>query len=226
VLEQLGIRNSVPTGCPSLLLAGPNGPSISIPDDLSFETTCLHATRHSDKAAKPFEEHLYRLAYGKNMDIVLQSETPDIYLALAKQAPERRRKSFSEILIKTYGEQDLGLISAYLQAHGRAFTNFDAWISYMRTKRFCFGTRIHGTIASLIAGTPATLIAHDSRTLEMAQSMSIPYILQAEFERLDSDDLSRIIRPGEITAMSSKCAGYWDRFLAFFASNALSLMPM
>jgi len=49
------------------------------------------------------------------------------------------------------------------------------WIADLRTFNFSFGTRIHGTIAAILAGTPACVFAHDSRTLELARYFGIPH---------------------------------------------------
>ncbi len=51
------------------------------------------------------------------------------------------------------------------------------WFDELARHDFTFGTRIHGTIASLLAGTPAVLLAHDSRTLELAEFFELPYRL-------------------------------------------------
>jgi len=51
------------------------------------------------------------------------------------------------------------------------------WIGDLREMDFVFGTRIHGTIAALLAGTPATVLVHDSRTLELARYFDIPHRL-------------------------------------------------
>ena len=49
----------------------------------------------------------------------------------------------------------------------RFFCDPKAWFAHLATYDFSFGTRIHGNIAALLAGTPALLLAHDSRTLEL-----------------------------------------------------------
>lgn len=49
------------------------------------------------------------------------------------------------------------------------------WIDYLRGTDFAFGTRIHGNIAALLAGTPAYVLGHDTRTTELARYFDIPY---------------------------------------------------
>lgn len=49
------------------------------------------------------------------------------------------------------------------------------WMSELGQRQLSFGTRIHGNIVSLLAGTPAIVLAHDSRTLELARYHQIPH---------------------------------------------------
>jgi hypothetical protein len=49
------------------------------------------------------------------------------------------------------------------------------WVDYMKRFDFACGARIHGNIAAILAGTPSVVLAHDSRTLELAQYHAIPY---------------------------------------------------
>ena len=56
------------------------------------------------------------------------------------------------------------------------FTNVNEWIKEMSEMDFVIGTRIHGTIIGLLAGTPSMCLAIDSRTKELCEIMHIPYL--------------------------------------------------
>lgn len=72
----------------------------------------------------------------------------------------------------------------------RFFVDPPPWFQFLAGVDFCFGTRIHGNIAALIAGTPAVVLAHDSRTLELARYFEIPYRLMPDLgPETDASDL-------------------------------------
>ena len=47
---------------------------------------------------------------------------------------------------------------------------------FMKTMHFCIGTRIHGTIAGLLASVPSLCVTIDSRTSELCKTMHIPSV--------------------------------------------------
>jgi hypothetical protein len=94
----------------------------------------------------------------------------------------------------------------------RFYTDPWPWIADLRTMDYVFGTRIHGTIAALLAGTPATVLAHDSRTLELARHFAIPHrLLRDARPDLDPAELY-----GEADT-SSLVAGHPARLSAYLA---------
>ena len=85
-----------------------------------------------------------------------------------------------------------------------------SWIDDLRRADFVFGTRIHGGIAALLAGTPATVLAHDSRTLELARYFAIPHRLLRD-TRADVDP-GRLYEEADFDAIG---AGHAERFATF-----------
>jgi polysaccharide pyruvyl transferase WcaK-like protein len=63
---------------------------------------------------------------------------------------------------------------ALLARGGRFFSSAPDWITAMMGRDLVLGTRLHGTMAALAAGTPAAIITHDSRTSELATTMHLP----------------------------------------------------
>ncbi|QMW67559.1 polysaccharide pyruvyl transferase family protein [Mumia sp. ZJ1417] len=64
-----------------------------------------------------------------------------------------------------------------LIAEGRTRFPLDSttWMEALARFPFSYGTRIHGNIAALLAGTPAYVLTHDARTLELARYHEIPH---------------------------------------------------
>lgn len=54
------------------------------------------------------------------------------------------------------------------------YLDASTWVGALAEYDFAYGTRIHGNIAALMAGTPAHVVVHDSRTAELAEFHRIP----------------------------------------------------
>ncbi|WP_431963915.1 polysaccharide pyruvyl transferase family protein [Actinacidiphila sp. bgisy160] len=93
------------------------------------------------------------------------------------------------------------------------------WINDLRAYDFSFGGRIHGNIAALLAGTPAVVLCHDSRTLELCRYFGIPHRL--------ATDVTADTHPADLyekADFSELLSGHrerFDRFTAFLDKNGL-----
>ena len=93
------------------------------------------------------------------------------------------------------------------------------WISELRSYDFAYGTRIHGNIAALLAGTPSVVLVHDSRTLELSRYFELPHRMLR--------DVPADIHPQELADAADYApmlAGHRERFSrlsAFLDKNSL-----
>ncbi|MBR8743603.1 polysaccharide pyruvyl transferase family protein [Nocardiopsis sp. MG754419] len=93
------------------------------------------------------------------------------------------------------------------------------WIDDLRDFDFSFGTRIHGNITALLAGTPAVVLCHDSRTLELCRYFDIPH---RRIRHLSSDtDAADLYAEADFTAMHEGHAERFARFTGFLEKNGL-----
>lgn len=101
----------------------------------------------------------------------------------------------------------------------RFFLDGWTWLDFLSSYEFAFGTRLHGNIAALLAGTPAVLLAHDSRTLELAEYHSIPYRSMRDLPTtIDAEELHRQYDAGQFNERYAAC---FATYVAFLEENRL-----
>ncbi|MEU3253633.1 polysaccharide pyruvyl transferase family protein [Streptomyces sp. NPDC006997] len=93
------------------------------------------------------------------------------------------------------------------------------WIDELRGYDFAYGTRLHGTIAALLAGTPAVLLSHDSRTLELCRYFDLPY---RTLTGLPADTDARELYEGaDFSGLRKGHRERFERVVAFLDRNDL-----
>jgi hypothetical protein len=102
----------------------------------------------------------------------------------------------------------------------RFFLDPKTWFEHLSQYDFSFGTRIHGNIAALLSGTPALLLAHDSRTLELAEYHEIPHRTITSIEA-DADAVS-LYAESDWDALNKAHPDRWDTFAAFLEEHRLT----
>ncbi|WP_329387874.1 polysaccharide pyruvyl transferase family protein [Streptomyces sp. NBC_01716] len=93
------------------------------------------------------------------------------------------------------------------------------WMDELATYDFVYGTRIHGNIAPLLAGTPSVVLVHDSRTLELCRYFGIPHrMLSATPADVHPRDL---YEQADYSEMLNGHKERFDRFVTFLDKNGL-----
>ncbi|MGW1592679.1 polysaccharide pyruvyl transferase family protein [Streptomyces sp. NPDC002343] len=110
----------------------------------------------------------------------------------------------------------------YREGKARVYVDPVTWIDDLRSYDFSFGSRIHGNIAALLAGTPATVLCGDSRTLELCRYFEIPHrrLDQVTKELLAADPI-RLYEQLDLSGLVGGHAERFDRFTSFLDKNGL-----
>jgi len=103
----------------------------------------------------------------------------------------------------------------------RFFIDPTTWIDHLGTRDFVFGTRIHGNVAALMAGTPAVALPWDSRTSELCDFHSIPH-RRATPELMATVDAAELYAEADFGPFNAARAGRRAEFVAFLGRNGLA----
>lgn len=182
VLEHYGLaERAVVTGCPSLFI-NPDpelGRRIDEKARRPIGQIAVAAGHQKWTHLAPLEASLTRLLDEGGGAYIVQS--PFEMVALARgEADALPESDLAEL--RAYAKPDLSLdeFKRWSRRHARAFFNVSEWMEYLRGVDFVVGTRIHGVMLGLQAGTPGLCIAHDSRTREMCETMGVPFVMAKE----------------------------------------------
>lgn len=221
VLSSYGIKNVEVTGCPSLLLMGDRaalGERTGVPEKIT-----VHGTRYQFSVGYPEQEKIFSAAYREGYHLVLQSELADMYYGTQRFDDQTKVAQAEQALDALYPGEPIHAVRDYLRDHAKVFFDLDQWISYAKSRDFIVGSRIHGTVVSLLAGTRSLLLTHDSRTRELAKAMNIPHASVHDFGDGSRADIRDLYDRADHASFSDGYAAYRERFAQFLRKNSLAL---
>jgi hypothetical protein len=207
-LRRLGFNDVEVIGCPSMFLDGPR----------------LQVTRR-----RPSLERDARLAFNVTSQI---SPMGEIISAHLDRYPNleyiAQNRDSLRLLLWGVGSDTIPDPSPF-PAHRshrllredrtRLFVDPWPWFDHLRELDFVFGTRIHGNIAALLAGTPAYVLAHDSRTLELARTFEIPHRLMSDVR--PETDAAELYAEADYGPLVSGHPARFERFIGFVERHGL-----
>jgi Polysaccharide pyruvyl transferase len=210
-LNSLGYRDVDIIGCPSMFLQGDTFPDIRIPEP--FDTSSRIAINLSPDA----------IPVGNIAGLAARAQARFPHLMyFAQNLVDAELLFWGDTSVEAGIEHPFPLqISHPLFQRDQVTVPLDprTWIEELSAYDFAYGTRIHGNIAALLAGTPAVVLAHDSRTLELCRYFEIPHTLLAD---LPADTEPEDLYEG--ADFGAMLKGHHDRFqrlTSFLGKNDL-----
>lgn len=175
VMSEYGFNNADVVGCPSLYSLCkkefPQGRT-KLGD---VPKAVLQATRHAlhpgvnhGRGILALEREIFRTSFSREIPYIIQSEREELIVKLDGA-------EISEALLSYYGTESTTELKNYIDSM-KVFFSVDEWFNYLNDFDLVCGTRLHGCVAGLLAGTRSLLVTHDARTLEVAQFAGIPHL--------------------------------------------------
>lgn len=194
VLKHYGFENAVTTGCPSLFThCTPDFPEVRQSSDFRMSQVAIQATRHAisedrkiyETGRAHIERTLFQAARFSSAHYIFQSEREEVPLVLGRASSELTEQQIENLLFY-YGVGTLDDLGGFFK-RSRVFFEIDEWFAFLRTMSFSIGSRLHGCIAALTAGTEACLLTHDTRTRELAEFAQLPSIEAGDLKQSIDD---------------------------------------
>ena len=198
-------------GCPSMFLHGDRLQVVRKTPRLTEESRiAVSATTHS--ALDPKLGRLLRTAHERypHLLYVMQSHRDLELLYWGDTSQAAGRTSDSPV----YRSHPL-----HQEGKARLFLDPARWIDTLADYDFAFGTRIHGGIAALLAGTPATVLCHDARTFELCRYFAIPHRTLPQVP--DDLDPAELYQEADLGPLLRGHRERFDRLVAFMDRNGL-----
>lgn len=207
-LESLGFRDVDIIGCPSMFTYGPR---------MRVEKRLPELDRQARIAVNaspgvPLIEELLRSHHARYPELTYIAQDLDTLGLLVWGDRDRPPAGASEWQLDGTG-------ALFRENRVRLFVDPSPWIEYLRPFAFAFGTRIHGNIAALLAGTPAFVLAHDSRSLELARYFAIPHRQIGEVAA--TTDAAELYAEADYSELNRGHGARFDRFVAFLRRHGL-----
>lgn len=209
VLSEIGVQNSKVIGCPSCFINqspnlgqkieqklvnlkknAPQPKLINFKKDPPYPAKVAFFPQHGNNyCTEPHadsERKLFHWSYNlRGGSYVVNG--PFTVLALARRRAFEAIKPEVETLAK-FLDPDVpsSEFSSKFRSISCVHPTVDGLLEYLSSCDFSLGKRVHGAFASMQSATPSLLIAHDSRTKELADTTLTPYAPIDDFQNINS----------------------------------------
>jgi hypothetical protein len=189
-IEKLGFKGRVAvTGCPSNFINTKDNIAEKVAKGFSWKPRriAVNAGIPFIPALAKIEQQLARLVSDVGGTYIVQHGIEMVQLA--RNEFELMGAEKLEICRK-YIRPDLDTeqFCSWARTFACAFFDVPGWMDYLKRFDFVVGTRFHGAMLAIQAGVPAGVIAHDSRTHEMCETMGIPVRFYKEISKEITSD--------------------------------------
>ncbi len=213
-LTKLGFqaeRDFTVIGCPSMYMYGKKLPAMEV-KALTKESDVSMNSKIS--LPQKFHDFMYRSSLElPNYNYVPQVIEEIGQMFMGKRYPAGFATSIPEHFPVNFAHP------IYQSGKGITFANMPSWLEYLRNKDFSFGSRIHGNIAAILAGTPCFIVVSDNRIMELVEFHHIPHLLMQDLNK--STNIFDLHEKADFSAIQIDHEKHFMHYLDFLKENGL-----
>merc|ERR1719223_259023 len=166
--------NCISLGCPSLLL----NRSLDLGHDLMSK----------------WERTISKLKKKENIRIGLVYPVGSEEVKKLQPVFQKIYESYLDVyFISQTPEDEMYAAEIAHKTHLRKFLHMEDWGEFTSGLDIVISTRIHGSMASIMGGTPAVVIPTDFRILELVNSMKMPTLSVEQLVEANAEDLLNVL---------------------------------
>lgn len=224
-LRQNGIGNVEVVGCPSIFRTRNRDLAIKVPDQREIRKVAFSLRREFDSSYTANPETYLRnqrealLKVDSQSDMVMSSHGEQEEKAFFLRDTTAKEKAVAEFVHSGWwtGPDDARMREIYER---RLFSFFDVerYDEFAKSIDLAVGYRVHGVLPAVAHGVPGVLVAYDTRSQELAETLKIPVVPEAA---LADGGWRAVYQESALGSLAKSYAQSYDRMRGFLDRNGV-----
>jgi hypothetical protein len=222
-LRENGIRNVDVVGCPSIFRTRNRDLAIRVPDQREIRKVAFSLRREADRSYTADPDAYLRnqraalLKVDRQCEMVMSSHGEQEEKAFFLRDEAGMEKAVAEFVRTGWwdGPNDAAMRKIYEK---QLFSFFDVarYDEFAKGQDLAVGYRVHGVLPAVAHGVPGVLVAYDTRSQELAETLKIPVVPEAA---LAEGGWRAVYKEAALSALAKSYAGSYGRMRDFLDRN-------
>lgn len=224
-LRQNGIGNVAVVGCPSIFRTRKRDLAIRIPDQREIRKVAFSLRREADPTYTTDPEAYLRqqkaalLKVDDQSDMVMSSHGEQEEKAFFLRDEAAKAKAVAEFVHTGWwsGPDDARMRRIY-EKQLFSFFDVERYDQFAQGLDLAVGYRVHGVLPAIAHGVPGVLVAYDTRSQELAETLKIPVVPEAA---IAEGGWRAVYQEAPLNAFARSYAQSYDRMRDFLELNGV-----
>ncbi len=224
-LRRNGVGNVEVVGCPSIFRTRNRDLAIKVPDQREIRKVAFSLRREFDSSYTADPEAYLRnqrqalLKVDSQCDMVMSSHGEQEEKAFFLRDAAAKEKAVAEFVQSGWwtGPDDAPMREIYER---KLFSFFDVerYDDFAKRIDLAVGYRVHGVLPAVAHGVPGVLVAYDTRSQELAETLKIPVVPEAA---LADGGWRAVYQEAALAGLAKSYAQSYDRMRGFLDRNGI-----